>query len=70
MLFNLFSSKKSGDTNETIDKKLKTSLITPYTDNNLELLKTDDGIDIVIGDNIKKSKYSSEISDNTVNSPQ
>jgi len=70
MIFNLFGGKKSSGTDETINKKIKNSLVTPYTDSNLELLKTDDGIDIVIGASVKKSKYSSEISDDTINNPQ
>jgi len=70
MIFNLFGGKKVGGNEETIAKKMKSSLITPYTDNISGILKTDDGIDIVVGDSLKKSKYSSELSQQSPNNPQ
>jgi len=70
MIFNLFGGKKVGGNEEAIAKKMKSSLITPYTDNDSGVFKTDDGIDIVVGDSLKKSKYSFELSEQTTNNPQ
>ena len=55
MLFNLFGNKK--DTNkEDLDKKYKASVIPP-SPHEAKLDSSDDEINIVLGDNIKKSKY-------------
>lgn len=70
MIFNLFRGKKVTSTDEITERKLKSYLITPYIDNNINLFKTDDGIDIVIGESLKRSKYSYEISEQSSNTPQ
>lgn len=70
MIFNLFGGKKAGNTNAASDKTLKSSLITPFAHNDSNLLKTDDGIDIVIGDSLKKSKYSYELSEQSTTNTQ
>jgi hypothetical protein len=55
MLFNLFTRNKDIH-KEEIDKKYKIAVTTPPED--LQPLYTfDDGIDIILGENIKKSKY-------------
>lgn len=63
MFFNLFGgNKESGK--EEIDKKYKLSVAPPSpTTTNLNS-QTEDEIDIVLGDNIKKSKYTVDLSDN------
>ncbi|MGE5472982.1 MAG: hypothetical protein ACM3UU_02040 [Ignavibacteriales bacterium] len=70
MIFNLFRGKKVRSSNEIIDRKLKSCVITPYIENDFDLLKTEEGIDIVIGESLKKSKYSYELSEQSSSNPQ
>lgn len=58
MAFNLFRVKKDDNNRESMDKKFKSSAITPFTESNLDIFKTDEGIDIIVGESLKTSRFS------------
>lgn len=61
MFFNLFGNKKDSS-KEEIDKKLKTSVIPPSPIIRLDH-ESEDEIDVILGDNIKKSKFAQDLLD-------
>ena len=61
MFLNLFGSKKDCN-KEEIDKKLKTSVIPPSSIIRLDH-ESEDEIDVILGNNIKKTKYAHDLLD-------
>ncbi len=62
MLFNIFGSRK-GDSRNEIDKKCKAE-VTSSSDDNIKMdFESEDDIHIILGENIKKSRFTSEFHD-------
>ena len=61
MLFNLFGNKKV-TSKDDLDKKYKASVVPP-SPKEIKLDSSDDEIDVILGDNIKRSKYTDIIID-------
>ncbi len=62
MFFNLFGKRKDNSSSE-IDKKCKISVNSSYSDNTKLDCESEDEIHIVLGDKIKKSRFTSEFHD-------